>query len=214
MKAAPVNTFRTDWKTSQFNEYLGEQKKDSWLVYNNLSGAMLTLNRDLYTSVSSGKLNDISKPEHINILSSRGFIVQKSVDEVEILKKNKETHIHDVTAIGFQILPTLYCNFSCPYCYEQKPDSFKKMSQQVMDAIIIYLEQKIKPTTRFLSVMWFGGEPLLGMGCIRYLSDRFLSICKKHSIEYNSSITTNGYLLNEKNSRSQRGNKETTYHDT
>jgi uncharacterized protein len=175
---------------------------------------MLGLSRDLYKSLISNELDDILNPEHIKTLGNRGFIVPQNSDEVDIIRKNKEIYIRDVTAIGLQILPTLYCNFSCPYCYEQLPTHFETMSQELMDAIVAHLEQKIKPTTRFLSVMWFGGEPLLAMDCIQYLSNRFLSLSKKHSIEYNSAITTNGYLLNEENSRILIENKVKTYQVT
>jgi len=203
-----------NWKSSIFNEYLGQLDKDAWVVYNNLSGAMLALNHDLYQSLFSGKLNNSLKPGHVKPLNNRGIIVQKEVDEINILKSRREIHIHDVTSIGLQILPTLYCNFSCHYCYEQPQDNYTVMSKELMDKIIAHIKRTIRPTTRYFSVMWFGGEPLLAMDCIKYLSNCFLEICKMHSIEYNSAITTNGYMLNKYNSKILLDSNVTTYQIT
>ncbi|MEW6456917.1 MAG: radical SAM protein [Acidobacteriota bacterium] len=102
--------------------------------------------------------------------------------------------------IGIQILPTLGCNFQCIYCYKSSQSNTRFMSKEVMDAIVTYVKKTIKPTTKHLSVSWYGGEPLLAMKQIEYLSSSFIDICNKNNInEYFSHITTNGYLLTRKN---------------
>lgn len=189
------------WKPSMFNEYLGNPEGESWVVYNNYTGALLKLKQELYKALIENQLNNHLKPEHISTLSSRRIIVPLSCDEVGILKKEKEEHIKNVTAIGLQILPTLFCNFSCPYCFEPQSNQFDVISDKVMAAVISYLEKKISPHTRFLTVMWFGGEPLLAMEQIKKLSDHFLEICKLNSLQYYGGIITNGYLLTKNNSR-------------
>ena len=53
-------------------------------------------------------------------------------------------------------------------------------------------------TFKSLHVSWFGGEPLLGLKTIKNLSKKFISICFQNGLDYSASITTNGYLLNER----------------
>jgi len=187
------------WNPSQFNEYLGDLSKDNWVIYNNLSGAMIEIERELYDAVLSRQLESLSKPEHIRDLTHGKIIVPVETDEVEALRKVKGQHIKDVTAIGLQILPCVSCNFSCPYCYQQPHGQPRLMSQEVMDAIIDHLEKKAAPTTRFLSVMWYGGEPLLAIDRIQYLSHRFLEIVQAHNLKYFGAMISNGYLLTKKN---------------
>ena len=48
---------------------------------------------------------------------------------------------------------------------------------------------------KYLSVAWFGGEPLVGMPVIESLSQRIIALCKEKNVQYSASIITNGYLL-------------------
>ena len=75
------------------------------------------------------------------------------------------------------IMPTEQCNFRCIYCYE----SFEKgkMTKQIADAIVIYIEKNIS-NYKGIKIDWFGGEPLLAMDIIEYISDKVIAICKKY----------------------------------
>ena len=59
-----------------------------------------------------------------------------------------------------------------------------------------FLKEKLQSGKyKYLSVGWFGGEPLLGYKTIKRLSPVFIDLCEKYQIHYQSAITTNGYLL-------------------
>ena len=47
-----------------------------------------------------------------------------------------------------------------------------------------------------MSLSWFGGEPLLCKDLILEILKEVKMLCKKHKVAMISSITTNGYLLN------------------
>lgn len=198
MEQAPV-AGGPGWKTSRFNEYLGELREDKWVVYNNLSGAMIEVQEELYDSILNNDIRQLPKQEYYTALSHGKFIVAGNIDEVEELKKVKAKTIESVEVIGLQILPTLGCNFNCTYCFEREQYKRESMSPGVMDAIIAHVSKKIKPTTRYLNVMWFGGEPLLAVKCIRYLGRRLPELARQNNIQYFAGIVTNGFLLSEKN---------------
>lgn len=187
------------WKTSQFNEYLGELKKERWVVYNNLSGAMIEVKRDLYDSIRNNDVKQLPKPQYYKALSHGKFIVEENIDEVEEIKKTRQNAFEAVSVIGLQIVPTLGCNFKCTYCYEQAQDKTKLMRPEVMDAVIDLVNRKVKSTSQYLNTMWFGGEPLLAVDCIQYLGKALFRLSQNNNIQYSAGIVTNGYLLNEKN---------------
>lgn len=42
---------------------------------------------------------------------------------------------------------------------------------------------------------WFGGEPLLAIDVIEYISNALIEICRKNGVIYRAAMTTNAYLL-------------------
>lgn len=91
------------------------------------------------------------------------------------------------------LLPTECCNFRCTYCYEDHKTT--KMDVALVQAI----KRLIKIRTdekdfRYLTIGWFGGEPLLAIKIIQDISNYAKTLSQK-KFQFNSSITTNGYLL-------------------
>jgi uncharacterized protein len=215
---AKYNDLETDitWRASLFNEYLGEIAGNTWVIYNNLSGAMIEISKEVYDSLLNNDINNSINPKFYKPLSYGKFIIDSEDDEIENLKKTKEKLNVETKVLGLQILPTLNCNFLCSYCYEQ-PENLSEhiyMSKDVMDATIEFVKRKIKPTTEHFNVMWFGGEPLMDINCIQYLSKAFIRIAKEHNVKYEAYIATNGYLLNPKNVDILIDNQVKTYQVT
>ena len=73
-------------------------------------------------------------------------------------------------------------------------------SEEDQKSIEHYIENRLlEGKIRKVVVDWFGGEPTMNMECIINMGEDIHRICKKYGVEYTSGITTNGYLLNEKN---------------
>jgi uncharacterized protein len=96
------------------------------------------------------------------------------------------------------INPTLECKFSCWYCYEQHPQGY--MTAQTMGKIKKLMRLKIETDKiTSLNLSWFGGEPMLYFDKIVYPLSKFAKeLCVKNNIPFISTITTNGYCINEK----------------
>jgi uncharacterized protein len=141
---------------------------------------------------------DFNTAEKIRLMDSliKGkFIIDEETNELEILKMRYWKGKFNTYTFGLNILPTLRCNFRCTYCYEKK--KYGDMSNQTVDNIKKLAERKLS-VSKLFCVSWFGGEPLLRFDVIEDLSDYFLKICKEKEAQYYASLTTNGYLLNEK----------------
>lgn len=163
---------------------------------------MIEVDKRMYDLIREGSIHNIDNEKTIETLKYGKFIVEGATDEIGVIKKFKHDVVQSVPVIGMQIVPTLGCNFSCIYCYQACREKEKViMSKEVMDAIIEYTKQKIEPTTQFLNVLWFGGEPLLAIDRIKYLSQSFIEITASKKMKYFSGIITNGYLLHESSKR-------------
>lgn len=92
------------------------------------------------------------------------------------------------------IMPTEKCNFNCSYCYE----NFKhgKRSQQLVNNIKSFIiEQLAINPFKSVYISWFGGEPTLCKDIVLDLNHAIKDMCLKKDIMFDSSMTTNGYLL-------------------
>jgi len=186
-------------KSSKYNFFF-KYSDDSNIVvcYNARTNALAKINQNLYDrylQYMKGNTKALEDKE-IKDLIYGGFIIDRNVNELEILKERMylDRYGNNHGNLAVTIAPTLKCNFACPYCYEQgdKPD---KMTIELQDRILELLESQ-KDLLKSFSVTWYGGEPLLAFDVIENLSNKFIDICRKNNIEYTASMVTNGYLLN------------------
>ena len=92
------------------------------------------------------------------------------------------------------ICPTIGCNFDCPYCFEDHRPG--RMSDKVQDDVVTLTEKMLDATNaETLTVIWFGGEPLLMPDIIEALSARLMALANEKNVSYTAEIITNGYLL-------------------
>lgn len=184
------------FKKSRFNYIVNDENGDV-ILYNTYKGIeslhkVLPENKEYIDKVfHSEKIEDDLSPLFSKLVKN-GYLVDEECDEIQSLKYLYARYINN-DVLKITILPTEQCNYRCKYCYE----SFQrgKMTKELQDAIITYVEKNV---SRFngLNVSWFGGEPLLALDVIEYISERLIQICKKHKKSYVADITTNGYLLN------------------
>jgi uncharacterized protein len=86
------------------------------------------------------------------------------------------------------------CNFRCTYCYEEFQNS--AISNEMINSIIKFIDKQLQTNKfKYVFINYFGGEPLLAQRQIETISKRTSEITKKHNVQLEQSITTNGYLL-------------------
>jgi uncharacterized protein len=96
------------------------------------------------------------------------------------------------------ILPTEKCNFRCTYCYED----FKigRMKRPTIDALKRLITGRAEQV-EFLSLSWFGGEPMLADSVIYEIAEHASLVGSSSGMRMNGGLTTNGYLLTEERLR-------------
>ncbi len=177
------------YKVSKYNMY--KQVKDHYVVYNAYAGQCKIISKKTYDDLCHNLCDSVA-PDLKDQLSDKGFLVPDYVDEYDNMKALRENFIINPTTLSLYILPTEQCNFRCRYCYENFPNL--KMSKKTQDGIINYVSKNIKKY-KVLYVEWFGGEPLLAIDVIEYISNALIEICRKNGVIYRAAMTTNAYLL-------------------
>ena len=199
-------------KESQYNVWVA-QDGDHY-VFNGTSGALMRVSPAeralLQEVVSPGQpAGGGDPPEHAEFLGAARrarVVLADEADELGALEARYRTAAGDTTHLGLTLVPSLGCNFDCPYCFEAKHPSL--MDAEVEQAILRLLTDRA-PGLRSLGVCWFGGEPLVGRDALFRLSERFIGICDAEGIDYGARIVTNGWLLDEPTARRLRENRVT-----
>jgi uncharacterized protein len=133
----------------------------------------------------------------IDFLINEGIIYEDdNFNEIDILKNIDYINKNKLEELDLTIAVTTKCNFSCIYCYEKEIKK-EDITKNTLDKIIDFIYRNIKDL-RKLKITWYGGEPLLKIKEMEYFFHKIIPILNERKILYESSIITNGYLLNKK----------------
>ncbi len=183
------------WVLSRFN-FWARSEDGGLLIYNSLSGAFVQLwdaDAELVADLKEHSRQVIEPRGVLAALTSQGILVRTTSDELRRATLLHESRFRQRDQLHLILMPTEQCNFRCVYCYEE----FKlgRMPADVIDSIV-NLVQCRAADLRYVSVNWFGGEPLIAADIVEGLSRRLIALCDEAGIEYSAGMTTNGYLLN------------------
>lgn len=185
-------------KESRYNYYL--QDHTGMVIYNAMADEVVVLNPQLAAIYEEGR----GAPEKIrNIhsdlfayLTSKGVLIEDDVDEVKTyvaIMEEKDAREFTVT-----INPTLACNMTCWYCYENHKN-MPAMSTKVKQATIAFIRNiSSSESIKKLNLSLFGGEPLLCFeNIILDIINEAVLVCREKNIALSIHFTTNAYLLTE-----------------
>lgn len=184
-------------KQSNYNFFLPYEPDDSKLIaYNSFSNALALMERAQYNKFIAFAQDGVTidDAELIAQLKAGAFIVEDDCNELDRLRLRMLKSRYNTNYLSLTITPTADCNFRCGYCYEKDVIKTDYMTQETEDAIIKLVERQIK-TIASLRITWYGGEPLMHMGAIERLSEKFIALCENNDVAYSANIITNGYLL-------------------
>ena len=187
-------------KFSRYNQKV--ELSGKLFLYNALTGGYASVDeeyRDNFDKCDFKKLDSMKELAElpnaiINQLMEGGFIIPKNFDEFNVIKSmHYRGRFGANKALTMTLIPTMNCNFRCPYCYEKdKKYPVKKMTTEVMDAIIKYVESRIDSVDHIF-VTWYGGEPLLGLHEIRIMQNKLIELASQKDVQVSGMIITNGY---------------------
>ncbi len=182
--------YNTLFQSDRFGQFL----------YNSLSNSLLKIDPPHYEILTELRDNR-TLPKHrrdhefFKLLEDNKIIIDRR-EELGILaemQNQRNSACLNNTRAEIHICPTLGCNFRCPYCFEHSQDDVAKMTERTLSQVIKFIKHHVK--AEHLSLVWYGGEPLIAFDVIRKITAQL----KKLDIIFDSaSMVTNGYHLNKK----------------
>ena len=183
-------------KLSRYN-FL-RQYDDATIFFNATTCALAVVDENFLRVLDDVKNNSYDEKNYdaqlIADMKSSGCLVEDDVDELERLEFYRNLAKYDTTNFSLTIAPTLDCNFRYKYCFETHPKG--KMNSETQAALVSFVEGRLERAKNF-SVTWYGGEPLLAKEIVYALSEKFLALCEKFSVDYDAFIITNASLLED-----------------
>ncbi|MBR3363166.1 MAG: 4Fe-4S cluster-binding domain-containing protein [Bacilli bacterium] len=183
------------YKISKYN--IIKKYDDKIIVYNSYTKASLFLDKNSNTDAFEDikVFNKLDKDTK-KVLIANGFVIDKNRDEFAEIKYIFEKKYYDKTFLNIVLVPSLACNFSCPYCFEKDLKCGKENIKKYFSALKRFAKNNFKDY-KCIQISLFGGEPLLFVkNCLQFLNwVKQDSNDKKY--DYFTSIVTNGSLLTE-----------------
>lgn len=172
-----------------FSFTINKKNKKYTILFNSLYGSITLLPKSLQESFGDKKI--------IETLRKNRHLIDDNINEIDLIRSQNKLQRFNERTLELTILSTLWCNLNCIYCYEGNKKK-KTMSDEDIEAIYNYICTKIKKINA-LSLLWFGGEPLLEIEKIRRLSKKLILLTQKNNVKFCNSIITNATLLDENN---------------
>lgn len=109
------------------------------------------------------------------------------------LQYETERRTYSKRVLGLTLVPTLGCNFACPYCFEEHKRQVV-MGQTMVENVINFINSHTD--SQKMDLNWYGGEPLMAIHVIEQLLDKIAA--ETHIKLGRHNLITNGYYINEK----------------
>lgn len=174
---------------SKYN-ILSKSEKYGFLLFNTMSLAFIRINEqdiDMWKKLRETP-DSYTNFQNYDFLIKARILVDNQEDDLNVYLADVLKNRYNSSDMALTILPTRGCNFGCIYCYEQdRPNVL--MNEQPEKAIVKFVCSN--SNLKRLSVVWYGGEPLLNFDSMVRLTKMF----KQLNIEYSAKIVSNGYLL-------------------
>lgn len=176
------------YKESKYN--IRVQDSQNLIVYNSISKASIRFFNTNEVSLMDLE-NNLKK-----VLFDQGFLVDENKDETKYLNYLFNKSYFDSDFLNIVMVPSLRCNFNCPYCFEHtKGNCIKEIGVPQYFETLYNFSKKIFDKYPDIELSMFGGEPLLfADSYFDYFSKVFSDFPKK---QITTSIVTNGSLLTE-----------------
>lgn len=190
----PPSPLPQRWIASRYNVQTTTED-GRLIVWNTFRGSISTFRPELRDTIRAllTRRGCEGKPEgYIGYLRDRGYLLAAGTNEYRLFQSAFGHQHYRQDMLELTLLSSEDCNFRCQYCYEDFARG--TMDPAVRENVKKLLAKRL-PGLRFLTVGWFGGEPLYGWPAIADLAPYFREIASRHSLAFYSHMTTNGYLL-------------------
>lgn len=156
--------------------------------YNARTGTFALLASDVAAGLrSDGPIPELDDAEE---LVRMGFLHYGDELEQVMLRYNQQRNLRHI--LHLTLVPTLGCNLSCDYCFQNEYRNARVMSPETQEATLRYVTARIVDGRTEVLCSWFGGEPLLSKDIVLDMSQKLRGIVDAEGGHLTMSIITNG----------------------
>lgn len=182
-------------KSSFYNIYFKHKEKN--YVYNVLTTSLISIDEKTFMSLKKSEI-DIISTGLLGQLYKQGIIVDDGLNEISVY----ECYYNESQYGGFRdelrivFVPTYNCNLKCVYCFEDCSNN-NRINKNDVYQIIEFTKNQLHANRHYqrLSVVLFGGEPLLCADECIMLCNALQALSREVGIEFESKISTNAVLI-------------------
>jgi uncharacterized protein len=178
--------------------YKSDVDPDTVVLFSTKKASKIVIPESMVKDIEGGRITEEEK----ETLTDLGFLVMSAEDE----KAEMGQFIDDLNAIdtifAAKVVMNLDCNFACKYCFEGQRKGKFFMTPEIADCFIEFVKAKATSEARIfeeIRLTFYGGEPLLSVDLILYISERIKALAENNGITYTAYIITNGSLLTLRN---------------
>lgn len=183
-------------KQSKYNYIYHTESGSYWM--NGITRAVLKFSNSLGKKIHN-MLNDpetikLGSQKLYELLTTGGFIIPQETDEIQVIRKSYTDYVNAKNYFLI-IMPTLDCNFKCPYCVQAHIPS--QMNDATIDKIKRHIQFMIeKEGIRSLTLEWFGGEPFLYFDeVVKPITLFAKEQCSNANVPFYAGATSNASLI-------------------
>lgn len=184
-------------KLSKYNLLVPSNDDDQYILFNTFNGNCMMISPNVAHAIEQNNLESFTR-EDTELFTQTGVLIQNNVEEDKIYFYMHSREKHASTHLAATVLLTESCNLRCTYCFQGHDTSSMTMDVGQADRFISFLTSSAKINgSKHVSVLLFGGEPLVNIEIGFYILSKVKEFCEQNEMMFSSSIITNGTLLNE-----------------
>lgn len=184
-------------KYSRYNMIVPHKEKN--YLFNTFTGEVYALDGRSMISLENDDVTLLDE-ETKTMFERSHVIVADEYDEKRVFKHCYNESKYSNRNLTVTLLLTWRCNFKCVYCYEGAGEKYTDtMTIKTADNIINFIcTLAQRNNASHISIVLFGGEPLLNIDIGFYVIEKIAEFCENSQRTYSCCMVSNGYLLNKK----------------
>jgi uncharacterized protein len=164
-------------------------------LFSTRTTSAVAVTREVIKDIEKGSL----PKEERKTLLSEGLLVKDACEE----KQEMLRFVYDLNAgsdtFDAVVVLNLDCNLACKYCFEGSRKGKHYLSAETADDFIDFIQSNGLEGKDEISLIFYGGEPLLSTDMIVRISEKITAITDGRGIDYAFALITNGTLLTPRN---------------
>lgn len=184
-------------KLSKYNLLVPSNESNQYILFNTFSGNCTLIDEKVAKTLKNRDI-ELFEPDDMELFKKTGVLIPKKMEEDRIYSYMHNREKHGSTHFSATVLLTQACNLRCTYCFQGHENNAITMNISQADRFISFLTKAAEANgAKTLSIILFGGEPLVNIEIGYYILEKVKRFTEKNEMSYVSSIITNGTLLNK-----------------